>query len=202
MERSCTALNRTALAAVGLVLLLGGAWPAVTRAPWAASLLPSWWPDPGAHTALVDRRGLADLRTTDWWTPSAVAGSLAATVLLAVWCFGQLRGGARSGVPLPAPGSTLRTRALEHAVTRDAVAIGGVTRCRTRVTHVRARRKQLHVHLRVWLRPDAAPAAVLPALAELAARTGTALAPYDVHTRVRLSAHAFSARAHRKRHVR
>ena len=193
MERSRAVLNRTALAVVGLAFLLGGAWPAVTRASWATGL-PSWWPDPGAYTALVDRQALADLRVTDWWTPSVVAGSLAATALLLLWCVGQFRGGARASVPLPASGTRLRTRALEEAVTRDAVAIDGVTRCRTRVL---TRRGRLHVRLRVMLGPDVAPAAVLPALAELATQSETALTPYHVRMRVRLT-----ARSHRTAHVR
>ncbi|MFS8198287.1 hypothetical protein ACLVWQ_06325 [Streptomyces sp. CWNU-52B] len=193
MQRSRTVLNRTALAVVGLVLLLGGAWLAVTQASWSTNL-PAWWPDPGPHSVLVDRDGLAELRTTDWWTPSVVAGSIVATVLFALWCVSQLRSGVRSSVPLPAPGSGLHTHALEDVVTQHAVAIGGITRCRTRVL---SRRKQLHVRLRVWLHPDVTPAAVLPALAELATQTETSLTPYDVRTRVH-----FSTRSHRRPHVR
>ncbi|MFF3485806.1 hypothetical protein ACFYXC_21390 [Streptomyces sp. NPDC002701] len=193
MQPSRTVSHRAALGLVGLVLLAGGTWLAVTPASWATGL-PTWWPDPGPHTALVDRDGLAELRTTRWWTPSVVAGSIAATTLFALCCVRQLRGGARPSIPLPVPGSTLRTRALEDAATRQAVAIDGVVRCRTRVL---PRHRHLNVTLHVWLRPDATPAAVLPALADLAGRTETALSPYDVRTRVR-----FSARTHRGSHVR
>ncbi|WP_328491852.1 alkaline shock response membrane anchor protein AmaP [Streptomyces sp. NBC_00414] len=193
MQRSRTVLNRTALAVVGLVFLLGGVWLALTGASWATRL-PAWWPDAGPGTVLVDRSGLAELRTTGWWTPFVMAVSIAATALFALWCFRLLRSGVRPSVPLPTPGGTLRTRALEDAVTRHAAGIGGVTRCRTRVL---ARQKQLQVQLHVWLRPDVAPAAVLPALAELADRTETSLTPYTVRTRVH-----FSARSHGRPHVR
>ncbi|MBQ0851166.1 hypothetical protein J8N05_23650 [Streptomyces sp. BH-SS-21] len=193
MRRSRTVLDRTALAVVGLVFLLGGSWLALTRAPWATRL-PAWWPEPGARAVLVDPAGLAELRSTGWWTPSVMAASIAATVLLALWCVRLLRGGARPSLPLPAPGSTLRTRALEDVVTRHAVGIGGVGRCRTRVL---ARRKQLQVRLHVRLQPDVAPADVLPAIAELAGRTESSLTPYSVRTRVR-----FSTRSHRRSHVR
>ncbi|MFJ2259237.1 hypothetical protein ACIOKD_12995 [Streptomyces sp. NPDC087844] len=193
MRRSRTVLDRTALAVVGLVFLLGGTWLALTRAPWAARL-PAWWPEPGARAVLVYPAGLAELRSTDWWTPSVMAASIAATALLALWCVRLLRGGARPSMPLPSPGSTLRTRALEDVVTRHVAGIGGVGRCRVRVL---ARRDQFQVRLRVWLQPDVAPAAVLPALAELAGRTESSLTPYSVRTRVR-----FSTRSHRMSHVR
>ncbi|MCX4238517.1 hypothetical protein [Streptomyces ortus] len=193
MRRSRTVLDRTALAVVGLVFLLGGSWLALTGAPWATRL-PSWWPEPGARAVLVDAAGLADLRSTGWWTPVVMAASITATALLALWCVRLLRAGARPSIPLPAPGGTLRTRALEDVMTRHAVGIGGVTRCRTRVL---VQRERLQVRLHVRLQPDVTPAAVLPALAELAGRTESSLTPYSVRTQVR-----FSTRSHRRPHVR
>ncbi|NNN29675.1 hypothetical protein HLK59_04755 [Streptomyces sp. S3(2020)] len=165
-------LNRVTLALVGLALVTPAGWLAVTRAP-------------GAHTAPVDLGGLASVRAQGWWTPVIMAGSITATVLLALWCTRQLSSGFRPFVVLPAPGSTLRTRALEDALTEHAVAITGVARCRTRVL---ARRKDLHVRLHAWLRPDADPATVLPALTALATHTETSLEGYRVHTQVRFSA--------------
>ncbi|MFI6339628.1 hypothetical protein [Streptomyces sp. NPDC050535] len=186
-------LNRAVLATVGLVLLLGGVWLAITPASWAPSL-PGRWPDPGSHTALLDAERLTGLRTHGWWTPTVMAASIAATVLFALWCAGQLRGGSRPLVPLSAPGSALRTRALEDVVTQQAAAIGGVARCRTRVL---VRRRHLYVRLHVWLQPSATPAAVLPDLTALAAQTETAITPYLVRTEVR-----FAVRSHRMPHVR
>ncbi|MFJ8935000.1 hypothetical protein ACIRL0_04685 [Streptomyces sp. NPDC102365] len=193
MRRSRTVLDRTALALVGLVFLLGGTWLALTGASWATHL-PSWWPEPGARAVLVDAAGLADLRSTGWWTPVVMAASITATAFLALWCVRLLRAGSHPSIPLPAPGGTLRTRALEDVMTRHAVGIGGVTRCRTRVL---AYRKRLQVRLHVRLQPDVAPAAVLPALAELVGRTESSLTPYSVRTHVR-----FSTRSHRRPHVR
>ncbi|MFD5625406.1 hypothetical protein [Streptomyces sp. NPDC127072] len=192
-QRLRTGLNRAVLASAGLVLLLGGAWLAVAPASWAPRL-PGRWPDPGTYTTLLDTERLTALRTHGWWTPTVMAASIAATVLFALWCAGQLRGGSRPLVPLPAPGSALRTRALEDVLTQHAAAIGGVARCRTRVL---ARRRHLHVRMHVWLHPSATPAAVLPALTALAAQTETAITPYRVRTEVRLA-----ARSHRMPHVR
>ncbi|MFD3310484.1 hypothetical protein [Streptomyces sp. NPDC058694] len=192
MPRPRMVINRAVLAIVGLVFLVGGVWLAVTQASWAPRL-PVWWPTPGPHTALIDAKELAAVRTRGWWTPTITAGSIAATVLLALWCTRQLRSGFRPLMALPAPGTTLRTRALEDAMTRQAIAIGGIARCRTRVL---TRPGHLHVRLRVWLQPTVAPADVLPALTALTNHTETALAPSDVRTHVR-----FSTRSHPRPHL-
>ncbi|MFJ2607813.1 hypothetical protein ACIO13_22980 [Streptomyces sp. NPDC087425] len=186
-------LNRAVLGLAGLACLVGAFWVTAPRTSLAARL-PGWWWEPGPHAVFLDRAGLAGLRTEGWWTPTVMAASLAATVLLALWSARQLHGGFRPFVPLAAPGSTLRTRALEDALTRQAVTIDGVARCRTRVL---GRRKHLRVRMRVWLRPDVTPGAVLPALTALDAQTGRAVTPYDVRTQVR-----FSTVPHRRTHVR
>ncbi|MFJ5264766.1 hypothetical protein ACIQAC_30330 [Streptomyces sp. NPDC088387] len=186
-------LNRTSLAVVGLVFLVGGCWLAVTHASWAPQL-PTWWPTPGTHSTIVDAGRLAEVRSEGWWTPTAMAGTITLTVLPALWCLHQLPSGFHSRTALPAPDSSLRTRALEDAMTEQLVALGGVARCRTRVL---TRSRRLHVRLHVWLQPDVTPAEVLPALTTLAAHTQTALTPYRVHTHVR-----FSTRAHRRPQLR
>ncbi|QQM45507.1 Asp23/Gls24 family envelope stress response protein [Streptomyces liliifuscus] len=186
-------INRAVLAVVGLVFLAGGVWLAVTHASWAPRL-PGWWPTTGPHTALIDAKELAAVRTQGWWTPTITAGSIAATVLLALWCARQLRSGFRPLMALPTPGTALRTRALEDAMTRQAVAIDGVARCRTRVL---TRPGHLRVRLHVWLQPTVAPADVLPAVTALTDHTETALAPSDVRTLVR-----FSTRSHPRPHLR
>ncbi|MER7969799.1 MULTISPECIES: hypothetical protein [unclassified Streptomyces] len=186
-------LNRTVLAVAGLGCLLGALWATAPRVTGAAHL-PSWWPVPAPDSVFVDRRSLADLRYEGWWTPTVLVAAVAATVLLALWSARQLHGGFRPLVPLAAAGSTLRTRALEDAVTQRAVTIEGVARCRTRVL---GGRRRLRVRMRVWLRPDVTPAAVLPALTALGAQTERAVTPYDVRTHVR-----FSTVPHRRTHVR
>jgi hypothetical protein len=193
MRRARTVLNRTVLALVGLLLLLGGAGLAVTSTAWA-SRLPTWWPQLAPHGVFLDSGDLAALRTHGWWTPTVMAASIAATVLFALWCARQLRDGSRPHVPLSTPGSALRTRALEDAVTWQAVAIDGVGACRTRVL---TRNRHLDVRMRVWLRPDVTPTAVMPALTALAARTEATMPPYTLRTHVR-----FTARAHGSPRVR
>ncbi|MEU2728749.1 hypothetical protein ABZ650_13635 [Streptomyces griseoviridis] len=186
-------LNRAVLALTGVACLLVGLWATAPRTPLAGRL-PSWWPVPGPHTVFLDRHRLADLRLEGWWTPTVMVGAIAATVLFALWSVRQSHGGFRPLLPLAAPGSTLRTRALEDAVTQRAVTVDGVARCRTRVL---GGRRKLRIRMRVWLRPDVTPAAVLPALAALGAQTEQAVTPYDVRTHVR-----FSSVPHRRTHVR
>ncbi|WP_329241692.1 hypothetical protein OG223_02605 [Streptomyces sp. NBC_01478] len=192
MPRLRTVLNRTVLALVGL-LLLAIAGHVLTLAPWAPHL-PAPWHRPGPHAVLLNADRLPGLRTHGWWTPTVLAGSIATTAMFALWCARQLRSGARPTVPLSAPDSALRTRALEDAVTHQAVAIAGVAGCRTRLLR---RRNHLQVRMHVWLHPDTTPAGVLPALTILADRTESALAPHTVRTQVRLS-----ARSHRGRRIR
>lgn len=188
-----SALNRSVLALTGVACLLGALWATAPRTG-LASWLPAGWPAPGRNTVFLDRHRLADLRLEGWWTPTVMLASIAATVLLALWSARQLHGGFRPLVPLAAPGSSLRTRALEDAVNQRAVSIDGVARCRTRVL---GRRRHLRVRMRVWLRPDVTPGAVLPALTALGAQTERAVTPYDVRTQVR-----FSTVPHRRTHVR
>ena len=189
MPRLRTVLNRTVLALVGL-LLLALAGLVLFRAPWAPHL-PAPWPRPGPHAVLLNTDRLPGLRAHGWWTPTVLAGSIAATTGFALWCARQLRSGARPVVPLSAPDSVLRTRALEDAVTHQAVAIAGVAGCRTRLL---GRPDHLRVRMRVWLRPGTTPADVLPALTVLADRTESALAPHTVRTQVRLSARSHHGR--------
>jgi hypothetical protein len=193
MQRSRTLLNRTVLALVGLLLLLGGMDVAVTSTAWA-SRVPAWWPQLAPHAAFLDSGDLAALRTHGWWTPTVMAASIVATVLFALWCARQLRGGSRPLVPLSTPGSALRTRALEDALTLQTVAIDGVGACRTRVL---TRNTHLDVRMRVWLRPDVTPTTVMPALTALAARTESTMPPYTLRTHVR-----FTARTHGSPRVR
>lgn len=193
MRRGRTVLNRTTLGLTGLLLLVAGAWLSLTQASWAPRL-PGWWPTPGPHTSLVDAGHLATAREQGWWIPVVTAAAVVAALLFALWTVRQLSSGTSRHVPLPVPRSVLRTRALESAMTGHAVAVNGVRHCRTRV---RVRPGHLDVALRVRLRDDMAPAAVLPALAQLAADTEAALTPYRFQMHIR-----FTTRPHRRPHVR
>ncbi|WP_105971102.1 hypothetical protein [Streptomyces geranii] len=198
MRQSRTAVNRFALGAVGLALLLAGSWlVAADRA--VADRLPSWWPSAetgaGTGSVLLDRDRLAQLRGTGWWTPTIMAVTIALTVLLTCWALAQLHSGPARRLALPTAGATVRPQALAEALTARTAALPGVARCRV---GVRPRsRQRLDIGLRVWLRPDTPPEEVLPALCAVVAEAEEAAAPYTAHTRLRLG-----ARPHRRPRVR
>ncbi|MEW2132961.1 hypothetical protein [Streptomyces sp. NPDC005435] len=189
MQTLRSVLNRTVLALTGLALLAGGSALALSGTPEAGRL-----PVPPAHHAFLTGARLAGLRAQGWWTPGVMAGSFAATALCALWCARQFRVGGSALLPLPGTGGTVRTRALEDALSHDAVALNGVARCRTRVFSSHGR---LTVRLHLWLQPGVTPAAVLPGVTRLIGRAESATAPCTVHSRVRLS-HL----SHRVPHVR
>ncbi|MFD8565721.1 hypothetical protein [Streptomyces sp. NPDC059639] len=193
MPRSRTILNRLTLALAGAVLLTAAAWLSAGSAPWAPGL-PGRWPAPGPHTSIVAADRLTSLREQGWWTPSVMAVSIVATLLLAYMSVRQLRSGFRRLLPLTAPHSALRTRALEDSLTRRATAVDGVADCRARA---RVRKQRLDVVLRVRLRADTSPHTVLPALTGLASDTETVLSPYGFRMHIR-----FTSRSHRRPHVR
>ncbi|MFG2815884.1 hypothetical protein [Streptomyces sp. NPDC048410] len=188
-----TALNRCVLAVTGLALLAAGAWLA-SADPALGTRMPAWWPGPSDDGTFLSPARLLDARAQGWWTPTVMAASVAATALGVLWCARQFHGGGRPLITLPAPGSTVRARALEEAVARDAAALDGVARCRARVL---AGRGRITVRLHLWLQPDTTPDAVLPGVTRLLGRAETAAAPCPVDGRVRLS-----ARPHQVPHVR
>ncbi|MFR9799156.1 hypothetical protein ACL02U_25165 [Streptomyces sp. MS06] len=196
MRQTRTAVNRFALGAVGLSLLLAGAWLAVTGSA-VAGRLPSWWPGPAAgHHALLAPARLARLRAESWWTPSVLAAAVALAALLGCWSLTRFHSGRRRPLRPAGPGGTVRAQALARALTGRAAAVPGVVRSRARV--LPRPRRRLEVRVRVWLRPDASPEAVLPLLCAVAAEAEESAAPYTAHTRIRLSA----AAPRRRRRVR
>ncbi|MFD4561029.1 hypothetical protein ACFWP5_43080 [Streptomyces sp. NPDC058469] len=194
MRATHTAVNRTALGATGLALLLAGSWLAATDRT-VAHQLPSWWPSPGTGAVLLEPGRLARVRGEGWWTPSVLAGSIGLTVVFAFWALGQVRSRPGRQLSLPSPGCTMRPRALAEALAARATGVPGVARGHARVLPRRGRR--LEVELRVWLEPDTSPDAVLPSLRAVTAEADAAAAPYTAHTRLRLS-----AASHRAPHVR
>ncbi|WP_420031609.1 hypothetical protein ACN2WE_01505 [Streptomyces sp. cg28] len=193
MPRSRTILNRLTLAVLGAVLLAAAARLSAGGAAWAPDL-PGRWSIPGPHTPLVPADRLTTLREQGWWTPTVMTVSIVATLLLAHVCVRHLRSGFRRLVPLPAPRSGLRARALEDALVRGATSVDGVEGCRA---HTRVRRQRLDVVLRVRLREDTSPHTVLPALTGLAHDTEGVLSPYRLRMHIR-----FTSRSHRRPHVR
>lgn len=195
MRTARTAVNRTALGAGGLALLLTGTWLAATDRT-VAHELPTWWPNARTNAVLLEPGRLAQVRNEGWWTPTVTAAAIGLTVLFALWTFGQLRSRTGRRLALPSPGCTVQLRALGGALAARASAVPGVARGHARVLPRRGRR--LEVELRVWLDPDTSPDAVLPTLRTVTAEAEGAAAPYATHTRLRLSA----ASHHRAPHVR
>ncbi|MFE2478042.1 hypothetical protein [Streptomyces sp. NPDC059389] len=183
MSTPRTVVNRSVLAVVGAALLVGGTWLACARTALLARL-PDAWPSPAPGTVLLDRGGLAGLRAHTWWTTGVIAAGVLATALLAWWLLGQIHVRRRLRLPLAAPGGSLRTRALEAALTERALTVDGIGRCRV---HLRARRRTLHLHLRVWLEPDATPGTVIGPLRVLTAEAASTAAPYEIDTRLHMS---------------
>ncbi|MGV9619509.1 hypothetical protein [Streptomyces tendae] len=176
------AVNRTVLALTGAALLAGGGWLALTS-DGLAGRLPGWWPTPDAGTVLLDRGGLADLRTHGWWTPVVVASTACALLLCLVWLLAQFRGGGRR-LPLAGPSLTLRSRALADAVARRAEATEGVDRAHV---HLPAGKRRSRARVRVLLEPGAAPGPVLERLTRGPLDEARAsLAPHRTSTRVRM----------------
>lgn len=185
MNRLRTGTNRTFLACLGVVLIVGGAWAAATG-PALRPHLASWWPRAAPGTVLLDREALGRLREQGWWTPAVVAVLAVGLLLLAAWFAAQLRRGGTGILPLGPPGVTLRARALSGALDTHAGALPGVARARVRV---RGRsRRRLHARVVLLLEPDAEPGAVLRSFTRgpLAEARGSA-APWTLDADVRFS---------------
>ncbi|MHC5257850.1 hypothetical protein ACYSUO_08195 [Streptomyces sp. UC4497] len=195
MPRSRTLLNRIALALCGLVAVAAGAWLSLGHTSWQ-SAGPERWSALGADTPLVPAERLASMRGQEWWTPTVMAASVVAAVLLAWWAARQLRTGRRRLVALPTSRSHLRTRALEDTLAGLVEDVDGVAHCRPRVRGG-SRTGRLDAVLHVRLHQDTTPSTVLPPLTRIASDTGDALAPYRFRMHIR-----FSARSHRRPHVR
>ncbi|MFZ3599181.1 hypothetical protein [Streptomyces sp. BH104] len=195
MPRSRTLLNRIALALGGLVAAAAGGWLCLGRTSWW-SAVPERWSALGPHTPLVAPERLASLRGQEWWTPTVMAASAVAAVLLAWWGVRQLRTGRRRLLSLPTSRSHLRTRALEDTLAALVEDVDGVAHCRPRV-RAGTRAGRLDAVVRVRLHQDTTPSTVLPPLTRIANDTGDTLAPYRFRMHIR-----FSARSHRRPHVR
>ncbi|MFG2478921.1 hypothetical protein [Streptomyces fagopyri] len=194
MDQPRSAVNRIALAVVGVSALLAGALLVATDGSVAAHL-PTWWPAARPDGALLDRAALSGPRDSGWWSVGVMTGSAAASCLLALWCVSQFRAGTRARLPLPVPAGALRTRALADVLSSRTASVTGIARSHAQVRS--ARRGRLHVRLRVRLQPDTAPATLLTAVDALMAEAEAAVTPYRLVTRVHFSAHA-----HRSPHVR
>ncbi|MFE6709627.1 hypothetical protein [Streptomyces sp. NPDC057695] len=187
--------NRVVLALSGLGVLGCVVVFALPHVDAFGSSWPTWGMPLDGRVAEV----LRELRSREEWTTAAAAGAMAGSLLLAIWCVRQFRRSARGKLPLGSREAVALRRAVERAVTEEALKVSEVAGCRTRV--IRERRR-LRLRMRVTLRRDAAPGAVLPALERLLEQVNRTLAPQvvlaDVHFVTGTRGMAFSRRRARR----
>ncbi|WP_428950010.1 hypothetical protein [Streptomyces sp. cg35] len=182
MSRPRTTANRLTLGTVALIVLCAGVWLASFDERWAAHL-PAGRPAPPADSVLLDRDGLAELRTHAWWTPTVMAVGILAAVALIVCFLSQVTVRRPARLTLAAPGSHVRGSGLEDAIRLRTQSVDGVARCHVRIAR---RRRRLHVQQHVWLEPGITPSSVLGALNTVVDEARTAAAPRPVTVQVRL----------------
>ena len=189
---SRTAVNRTLLALVGLVLLAGGllllAGGLNLNHRWHLGL-PSDWTVTDPHHAVLDPADRIRWRGDGWWWPTVFAALAVVTLLSLWWLLAQLRTGKADEVAVPDVADIpvrLRGAALAQAVTDEAEQIPGVSRARVRILggprHPRAR-------IALTLAPGAAPGPVLQELsagplANARNAAGLPVLPADARLRV------------------
>ncbi|MEU8620872.1 alkaline shock response membrane anchor protein AmaP [Streptomyces sp. NPDC048623] len=183
-------VNRTVLALVGLLLVVGGA--AVLPAALDVGGLPSWRPWSGPGDVLLSRSERQHWRAESWWWPTVIA-LLGLVVLLALWwLIAQFRR-ARLREVLVDTGdgeeAVLRGRALEAVMEAEARAQEGVARARVALT---GRRAAPRTRVALLLEAYASPADALTALSAEAlgnARTSTGLPALPTEARLRAVKH-------------
>ncbi|MFC1419719.1 alkaline shock response membrane anchor protein AmaP [Streptacidiphilus cavernicola] len=168
---SRTAVNRTLLALVGLVLLAGGALLLAggldLNHRWHLGL-PADWTVTDPHHPVLDAADRTRWRGDSWWWPVLFAALGVVAALGLWWLLAQLRRGLTHQVTVPdadTGGTPVRLRgdALAAAVTDGAEQIPGVARARVRLV---GRAHRPHARIALLLEPGAAPAPVLRALSE------------------------------------
>ena len=189
---SRTAVNRTLLALVGLVLLAGGllllAGGLNLNHRWHLGL-PSDWTVTDPHHAVLAPADRVRWRGDGWWWPSVFAALAVVALLSLWWLLAQLRIGTADQVAVPDVADIpvrLRGGALAQAVADEAEQIPGVSRARVRILG-RPRRPRARIAL--TLAPGAAPGPVLHELAvgPLAnARTAAGLVALPAEARLRV----------------
>ncbi|WP_370411560.1 alkaline shock response membrane anchor protein AmaP [Streptomyces fradiae] len=182
-------VNRTVLALVGLVLVVGGG--AVLAAALDLSV-PSWWPWSGPDDVLLSRSERQHWRAESWWWPVVIA-LLGLIVLLTLWWLVVQFRRARLREVLVDSGdgeeAVLRGRALETVLEADATAQEGVARARVALT---GRRTAPRTRVALLLEAYASPADALTTLSDQAlahARSSTGLPALPTEARLRAVKH-------------
>ncbi|MEU7697617.1 hypothetical protein [Streptomyces sp. NPDC039028] len=142
----------------------------------------SWWPARGVLGEGRVTEALSGFRSREWWPAVATTAAALGCLFLAIWCVRQLTRGIRGKLTLGTRDAVTLRRALERAVTEEALKVGGVAGCRTRIGR---ERRRLRLRMTVALRRDASPDSVLPSLEQLLVQVDSTLAPQrvlaDVH---------------------
>ncbi|MGW1930351.1 hypothetical protein [Streptomyces sp. NPDC001919] len=142
----------------------------------------SWWPARGVLGEGRVTETLSGFRSREWWPAAATTTAALGCLFLATWCVRQLTHGTRGKLTLRTRDAVTLRRALERAVTEEALKVSGVAGCRTRIGR---ERRRLRLRMTVALRRDASPDSVLPSLEQLLVRVDSTLAPQrvlaDVH---------------------
>ncbi|MEU8959634.1 alkaline shock response membrane anchor protein AmaP [Streptomyces sp. NPDC048518] len=163
MSAMLRTVNRIVLALVGLVLLvLGGSVLAVGL----GASPPSWWIHDGRHDVLLSAADRTRWRDEGWFWPAVIA-ALAVCLLLALWWLSaQLRRRRLAEVLVATgdgEGASLRGRAMENVLAREAETLDGVDRAQAILT---GRRGTPRARVQLVLEPHAAPADTLHRLSD------------------------------------
>lgn len=189
---SRTAVNRTLLAVVGLVLLAGGGLLLAGGLDLNRRRrlgLPGDWTVTDPHHPVLTPADRTRWTADSWWWPALFAGFGLIAAFALWWLFSQLGRGLLKHLRLPGTdGAQLRLRgpALARALVEGAERIPGVARARVRLV---GRPDRPRARIALTLAPGAAPGPVLRELAEgpladARAATGFAALPTDARLRV------------------